>query len=269
MVLDRADVFDPTLEVACRSLQWWSGERVTVNIYLTTNAADGFELHWDDHDVLVVQLSGEKDWEVRGPSRAVPLHRDAARNDTPGEETLWAGTVRPGDVLHIPRGYWHRAGRDGRGSGHSLHMTFGFTTRTGASWLSWLADRSREHELFRHDLAPTPGSEQHRRLVDAAVELVGSAPPANFLAARARRRPVPARALPADVRTRGLRHLRLRVPSPDPRTGRDGRGALLGQEAHVQGQGPARPAPPAERPAGAAGPGSRRGGTRCILWPRS
>ncbi|WP_307820631.1 JmjC domain-containing protein [Streptomyces silvae] len=81
------------------------------------------------------------------------------------EETLWAGTVRPGDVLHIPRGYWHRAGRDGRGSGHSLHMTFGFTTRTGASWLSWLADRSREQELFRHDLAPTPGSEQHRRLV--------------------------------------------------------------------------------------------------------
>lgn len=63
-------------------------------------------------------------------------------------------------------------------------MTFGFTTRTGASWLSWLADRSREHELFRHDLAPTPGSEQHRRLVEAAVELVGSAPPADFLAAR-------------------------------------------------------------------------------------
>ncbi|MYQ41989.1 Cupin superfamily protein [Streptomyces sp. LamerLS-316] len=184
MVLDRADVFDPTLEVACRSLQWWSGERATVNIYLTTNAADGFGLHWDDHDVLVVQLSGEKDWEVRGPSRAAPLHRDAARNDTPGEETLWAGTVRPGDVLHIPRGYWHRAGRDGRGSGHSLHMTFGFSTRTGASWLSWLADRSREQELFRRDLAPTPGSEQHRRLAEAAVALVGSLPPADFLAAR-------------------------------------------------------------------------------------
>lgn len=41
-----------------------------------------------------------------------------------------------GDVLHIPRGYWHMAGRDGRGSGHSLHMTLGFATRTGACWLS-------------------------------------------------------------------------------------------------------------------------------------
>lgn len=67
MVLDRADVFDPTLEVACRSLQWWSGERVTVNIYLTTNAADGFGLHWDDHDVLVVQLSGRRTGRCGAP----------------------------------------------------------------------------------------------------------------------------------------------------------------------------------------------------------
>ncbi|WP_326698371.1 cupin domain-containing protein [Streptomyces sp. NBC_01754] len=54
----------------------------------------------------------------------------------PGEETLRTGTMSRGDVLHIPRGYWHMAGRDGRGSGHSLHMTLGFATRTGACWLS-------------------------------------------------------------------------------------------------------------------------------------
>ncbi|ARF73535.1 cupin [Kitasatospora albolonga] len=184
MVLDRANVFDPTLEAVCRALQWWSGERVNVNIYLTTNAAGGFGLHWDDHDVLVVQLSGEKDWEVRGPSRSVPLHRDAVRNDIPGEETLWTGTVRPGDILHIPRGYWHMAGRDDRGSGHSLHMTFGFSTRTGTSWLSWLVDRSRENELFRRDLETPAASEQHQQLTEAALELVGSRTPADFLAAR-------------------------------------------------------------------------------------
>ncbi|WP_329091668.1 JmjC domain-containing protein [Streptosporangium sp. NBC_01469] len=184
MVLDRANVFDPTLEVACRAIQWWSGERVTVNIYLTTNGADGFGLHWDDHDVLVVQLSGEKDWEVRGMSRAAPLYRDTAQNNEPSEETIWAGTMNAGDVMHIPRGHWHQAGRSGRGSGHSLHMTLGFTTRTGAGWLSWLTDWSRENELFRRDLDRSTNPEQHSALVEAAVRLVESRSPADFLAAR-------------------------------------------------------------------------------------
>ncbi|WP_337825281.1 hypothetical protein [Amycolatopsis sp. A1MSW2902] len=31
MVLDATDTFDPTMEVACRALQWWSGELVQVN----------------------------------------------------------------------------------------------------------------------------------------------------------------------------------------------------------------------------------------------
>ncbi len=50
LVLDQANVFDPTMEVACRAVQWWARERVQVNIYLTTNDAAGFNLHWDDHD---------------------------------------------------------------------------------------------------------------------------------------------------------------------------------------------------------------------------
>lgn len=43
LVLDQANVFDPTMEVACRAMQWWSRERVQVNVYLTTNDASGFD----------------------------------------------------------------------------------------------------------------------------------------------------------------------------------------------------------------------------------
>lgn len=42
VIMDQANVFDPTMEVACRALQWWSHERVQVNAYLTTNDASGF-----------------------------------------------------------------------------------------------------------------------------------------------------------------------------------------------------------------------------------
>lgn len=152
LVLDAVDTFDCTMETACRALQWWSRELVQVNAYLTTKDTAGFALHWDDHDVLVLQLAGEKDWEIRGSCRPVPMYRDSAPNDTPSEEVIWSGTLEAGDVMHIPRGYWHQATRTARSEGFSLHVTFGFVKRTGVDWLTWLADRSREDELFRHDL---------------------------------------------------------------------------------------------------------------------
>ncbi|MDT0267954.1 cupin domain-containing protein [Streptomyces sp. DSM 44915] len=190
MILDRANVFDPTLEVICRAIQWWSGERVTVNIYLTTNDSAGFGLHWDDHNVIAIQLSGEKEWEVRGASRTAPMYRDAARNDTPSQDVIWSGITRPGDVLHIPRGHWHQAGRSGLGVGHSLHMTIGFTNPTGVGWLAWLADWSREDEVFRHDLDVVQDLEQQveqiRKLSHATSRLVAFHSPKQFLAKRLR-----------------------------------------------------------------------------------
>jgi Cupin superfamily protein. len=182
VILDQANVFDPTMEVTCRALQWWSHERVQVNAYLTTNDAAGFPLHWDDHDVLIIQLAGEKDWEVRGMSRTVPMYRDADPNTTPSEDILWSGTMRAGDVMHIPRGHWHQATRTGSGIGKSLHVTFGITKRTGASWLAWLADWSREREVFRHDLDRAV-TVDHQALTGAAARLVADRSPDDFLAA--------------------------------------------------------------------------------------
>lgn len=170
------------MEVACRALQWWSRERVQVNAYLTTNDASGFPLHWDDHDVLIVQLAGEKEWEVRGTSRTAPMYRDADPNSTPSEEIVWAGVMETGDVMHIPRGHWHQATRNGHGSGNSLHVTFGITQRTGASWMAWLADWCREREIFRHDLDRVQGTDTEA-LATAASQLIGERTPADFLAA--------------------------------------------------------------------------------------
>ncbi|MFH8771494.1 JmjC domain-containing protein [Streptomyces sp. NPDC017958] len=182
VIMDQANVFDPTMEVACRALQWWSRERVQVNAYLTTNDASGFPLHWDDHDVVIVQLAGEKEWEVRATSRAVPMYRDADPNNTPSDEIIWTGLMRTGDVMHIPRGHWHKATRTGSGSGKSLHVTFGITKRTGASWLAWLGDWCREHEIFRHDLDRWQGAGSEALTV-AAAQLVGERTPTDFLTA--------------------------------------------------------------------------------------
>ncbi|OKJ72305.1 JmjC domain-containing protein [Streptomyces sp. CB02460] len=181
VVLDHVDFFDPTLEVACRALGWWSGELTSANAYLAVGDTDGFHLHWDDHEVIAVQLSGEKSWEVRGPSRPAPMYRDAERNRTPSEEVLWKGTMRAGDVMHIPRGFWHTATRLGSGSdGHSLHVTFGFTKRSGVTWANFLSDAARADETFRRDLEGTEGT-AHKALADKLSTLAAAYSPERYL----------------------------------------------------------------------------------------
>jgi len=186
LVLDQTDFFDPTMEVVCRALQWWSRELVQVNAYLTTQATEGFPLHWDDHEVVIVQLAGDKDWEVRRCSRVAPMYRDAEPNDTPPDEILWSGTLHAGEIMHLPRGYWHRASRTDRGDGFSLHATFGFVKRTGVSWLTWLADQSRREELFRHDLERDAlhGPQQTDELLASLTSLAAGYPIGKFLESR-------------------------------------------------------------------------------------
>ncbi len=188
LVVDNLGPLDSTLEIACRALSWWAGEPARVNAYLTTGQASGWGLHWDSHDVLCVQLAGEKSWEVRGPSRPAPMDRDTTPNLEPSSDIVWSGTMRAGDVMHIPRGWWHQATRaDQEDTGFSLHATFGLTQRTGADWLSWVAEQARAEELFRTDL---PGADARRAdLTAAAAHLLNVYSPSDFLAGRAQARP--------------------------------------------------------------------------------
>ncbi|MFJ7342441.1 JmjC domain-containing protein [Streptomyces sp. NPDC101110] len=196
VVLDHVDFFDPTLEVACRALGWWSGELTSANAYLAVGDTDGFNLHWDDHDVIAVQLSGEKSWEVRGPSRPAPMYRDAERNLTPSEEVLWKGTMRAGDVMHIPRGFWHTATRIGSGDdGHSLHVTFGLTKRTGVTWANFLSDAARADEDFRMDLERSDGTADGAVLAAKLTDLAREYDPKRYLAELRANTP-PARHMP-------------------------------------------------------------------------
>jgi hypothetical protein len=107
--------------------------------------------------------------------------------------------MKAGDVMHIPRGYWHAATRAGSGDGHSTHVTFGFAKRTGVSWLSWLADRSRQEEVFRHDLDRWGGLDeqrlQQRQLAATASRLIDAHGPTQFLRLREQEAP-PGRHVP-------------------------------------------------------------------------
>ncbi len=87
---------------------------VQVNAYLSPASAQGLDLHFDFHDVFVVQLGGSKRWRIWEPlpRTADPVkgrHPIAApRLDELGDP-LFDLTLEAGDCLYLPRGYPHAA----------------------------------------------------------------------------------------------------------------------------------------------------------------
>lgn len=80
--------------------------RCGLNVYLSAVGARGFGEHWDDHDLVIIQLDGAKEWEVFMPSEPHPTpgHTSPAI----GTQPAWSGVLEKGDVLYLPRGHGHR-----------------------------------------------------------------------------------------------------------------------------------------------------------------
>jgi hypothetical protein len=150
LVLDAVDELHEPLEELAADLEHLFCERIQINSYAGWHTSRGFDLHWDDHDVFILQVAGRKHWRIYGETRPHPLagERDNPKPvvDTP---PLWAETLEDGDFLYIPRGWWHVAEPLEE---PTLHLTVGIHKQTGIDLLSWLARRMRASETFRRDL---------------------------------------------------------------------------------------------------------------------
>ncbi|MFF2465286.1 cupin domain-containing protein [Streptomyces mirabilis] len=150
LVIDAVDELHPPVARAAMELERWLRTGVQANLYASWTACEGFGVHWDDHDVVVTQIDGAKRWKLYGPTRTAPMYKDTDEPEPPPEKPVAELVLRPGDMLYLPRGWWHSvAASEGE---HSLHLTFGVQTTTGAQLLSWLADDLRRHDVLREDL---------------------------------------------------------------------------------------------------------------------
>ena len=94
-----------------------------INAYLSPSSARGLDVHFDYHDVFVVQLEGTKRWRVWAPterSRDPIGGKHAVPRPTLEElgEPILDLVLEPGDVLYLPRGHPHVAETTDRASAH-------------------------------------------------------------------------------------------------------------------------------------------------------
>jgi hypothetical protein len=170
LVLDAVDELSETLSELAEGLELFFHERIQINAYAGWRTSQGFDLHWDDHDVFILQVTGRKHWKVYGMTRAYPLAQDSEQAQKPTQAPLWEQTLEEGDLLYIPRGWWHVARPLDE---PTLHLTVGVHNRTGIDLLRWVSDRMRASEIFRADLPRFSSSaERARHLEQLRQELL-------------------------------------------------------------------------------------------------
>ncbi|KAM9348034.1 ribosomal oxygenase 2 [Symphorus nematophorus] len=137
-------------------LECFFGALVGSNVYITPQESQGLPAHYDDVEVFILQLEGQKCWRLYNPT--VPL---ATEYSVEPEERIGSPTheivLKAGDLLYFPRGTIHQASTPA-GVEHSTHLTL--STYQRMSWgdllldifPSMLCDRSRTNVSLREGM---------------------------------------------------------------------------------------------------------------------
>jgi len=170
MTLDAVDeLYNPVSDL-CESFEKLFNERVQANAWVSCSEVPAVSPHWDDHDVFILQVSGEKRWRIHGVSRPYPLYRDVDANTECPKGIVWDGILQPGDLLYLPRGTWHSATAMGE---PTLHLSIGVYSETGIDLMGWLQDHLRNNAAFRMNLPRfSSGAARQQHMNDLRRELL-------------------------------------------------------------------------------------------------
>lgn len=130
---------------------------INANIYCSFKGVQAFGSHFDLTDVIAVQTEGEKVWRLYENRADSPIDMPPDSPETRRWLEQSRGRVmaeivmRPGDVLYLPRGWYHDAlARDGA----SLHVTFSVLPLYGRILFSLLEQAAMQDPAFRAYLPP-------------------------------------------------------------------------------------------------------------------
>ena len=121
------------------------------NAYITPPESQGFVAHYDDHDVLVLQIRGSKIWHLYD---AYVAPHEMRRQEPVATAALPSPTdvrLEVGDVLYLPRGQVHAAEAT---SELSVHLTMGLHAPTMLMLLTRALDSLSDSDDRVHTQLP-------------------------------------------------------------------------------------------------------------------
>ncbi|HZU51931.1 MAG TPA: cupin domain-containing protein [Sphingomicrobium sp.] len=191
VALNAVQYYCPPVRRLATQMEVALGQRLNVNAYMTFGPGGAFAMHYDSHDVLVLQVHGSKHWFIYDDPAPSPIDYVAKAKPEP-REVVFETVLQAGDVLYVPRGTYHRAAVTDT---DSVHLTFGIQTFYGLKFIEWLLTEAEKEEIFRKDILTLSGpevfAEQERAMKARLCEIINNTPLIeNFERWRAKRRPV-------------------------------------------------------------------------------
>ncbi|OBI44259.1 cupin [Mycobacterium colombiense] len=128
IVVDAVERYSRSVASLAHAIEVELNVPVQVNAYATPPGSQGLVPHYDDHDVVILQIEGSKVWHLYA-GVDIPPHRLRRDDKTVRIRGLPPPTdlrLEAGDVLYLPRGRVHAA--ETPTSGPSVHLTVGLHT---------------------------------------------------------------------------------------------------------------------------------------------
>lgn len=146
VILNRVEGRSELLKKICFEISNFVTQQTLANGYLSFGIKPSFGNHWDVHDVFAVQLIGRKHWKVYRPTFELPIYSQTSKDFKSNcpEEPVLDTLLEAGDILYIPRGWWHNATAIGE---ETFHVAVGVHTPYVMDYVTWVCSTYLRNHL--------------------------------------------------------------------------------------------------------------------------
>lgn len=177
LVMNDVDSLTPGLAAVSDALEGAGMGKAQANVYISWQSHKAFHAHYDTHDVWAVQVEGEKIWNVWEGRAEWPIPHPVFRGQKQEHHEKAKGALRArvhlrkGDILYLPRGWYHDALAE---APNSVHVAYGVHAPLGMDFLNVLSERVLYDAEFRKPLPRQDGSAAARYALTQRAAMLGT-----------------------------------------------------------------------------------------------
>jgi hypothetical protein len=147
LAIDGVELLHEGVAELCAAIEAAVQTSVAAELYASWCEGPPRAPQWDDHETILLQIDGRKDWLLFEPTAHHPVPGLPVPQPDCGPR--WGGTLGPGSLLYIPRGWWYQDKALGE---PSLYLALTFQNLRAIDMMARLALRAQQRHFLRRDI---------------------------------------------------------------------------------------------------------------------